>query len=90
MPLSTAVVGQPDRRRPLLSGVRDDLDQLPRRGVVEREMTVRTVAEHNGDEPWLVPVPDTWARAAKITIPVQAAEGGIDSGEQIGQGHRTD
>ncbi|MFJ7495681.1 hypothetical protein ACIQZB_31660 [Streptomyces sp. NPDC097727] len=51
MLLSTAVVGRPDRRRPLLGGVRDDLDQLPRRGVVEREMTVRTVAEHIGDEP---------------------------------------
>ncbi|MFE5093885.1 alpha/beta fold hydrolase [Streptomyces sp. NPDC056638] len=52
-------------------------------------MTARTVAEHNGDEPdWLVPVTDTWARAAKITIPVPAAKGGIDSEDRIGAARR--
>ncbi|MFJ1546584.1 alpha/beta fold hydrolase [Streptomyces sp. NPDC088246] len=65
----------------------DDVD----RTVVQRlrEMTVRTVAKHSGDEPdWLVPVTDTWARAAEIAIPVLAVNGGIDSDDHIGMARR--
>ncbi|MGW1101481.1 alpha/beta fold hydrolase [Streptomyces sp. NPDC002540] len=54
-----------------------------------REMTARTLAKHTGDEPdWRVPVPDTWARAARITIPVLAVIGGIDSDDHIGMPRR--
>ncbi|MFB7185061.1 alpha/beta fold hydrolase [Streptomyces sp. NPDC056230] len=54
-----------------------------------REMTARTLAKHTGDEPdRRVPVPDTWARAARITIPVLAVIGGIDSDDHIGMPRR--
>ncbi|MFB6985519.1 MULTISPECIES: alpha/beta fold hydrolase [unclassified Streptomyces] len=54
-----------------------------------REMTARTLAKHTGDEPdRRVAVPDTWARAARITIPVLAVIGGIDSDDHIGMPRR--
>lgn len=65
----------------------DDLDQ----DVVHRlrEMTRRTVAKHTGAEPdHRVPVTDTWERAAKITVPVLAINGGIDSDDHIGMAER--
>ncbi|MDT0455032.1 alpha/beta hydrolase [Streptomyces sp. DSM 41527] len=54
-----------------------------------REMTRRTVSKHTGTEPVLmVPVTDTWERAAKITVPVLAVNGGIDSDDHIGMAER--
>ncbi|MFI2189975.1 alpha/beta fold hydrolase [Streptomyces sioyaensis] len=54
-----------------------------------REMTRRTVAKHTPTEPeYMVPVTDTWARAAKITVPVLAINGGIDSDDHIGMAER--
>lgn len=32
---------------------------------------------------WSVPVPDTWERAAKITVPVLAVPGNLDSPDHI-------
>ncbi|MFF8913185.1 alpha/beta fold hydrolase [Streptomyces sp. NPDC015032] len=65
----------------------DDVDPVVVRRL--REMTVRTVAKHTGGEPDLrVPVTDTWTRAAGITVPVLAIEGGIDSDDHIGMGRR--
>ncbi|OIJ98423.1 alpha/beta fold hydrolase [Streptomyces colonosanans] len=54
-----------------------------------REMLRSTIAKHTGDEPdWSVPVTDTWARAAKIEVPVLAVNGGIDSVDHIGMAER--
>ncbi|WP_104532031.1 alpha/beta fold hydrolase [Streptomyces natalensis] len=54
-----------------------------------REMTRRTVAKHTSAEPdHRVPVADTWERAAKITVPVLAINGGIDSDDHIGMAER--
>ncbi|MFF3541502.1 alpha/beta fold hydrolase [Streptomyces platensis] len=65
----------------------DDVDQDVVRRL--RAMTVRTLAKHTGTEPdWQVPVADTWARAAKITVPVLALSGAIDAHDQIGMGER--
>ncbi|QIK05363.1 alpha/beta hydrolase [Streptomyces sp. ID38640] len=65
----------------------DDVDQDVVRRL--REMTARTLAKHTGTEPdWQVPVADTWARAAKITVPVLALSGAIDAQDQIGMGER--
>ncbi len=65
----------------------DDVDQDVVRRL--REMTARTLAKHTGTEPdWQVPVADTWARAAKITVPVLALSGAIDAPDQIGMGER--
>ncbi|UKY54484.1 alpha/beta fold hydrolase [Streptomyces inhibens] len=65
----------------------DDVDP----NVVRRlwEMAGRTIAKHTGTEPMqLVPVTETWTRAAKITIPVLAINGGIDSDDHIGMAER--
>jgi len=44
------------------------------------EMTTKTWLKHTADEPdWSVHAEDTWARAAKLTIPVLAVIGGADS-----------
>ncbi|MFF8784427.1 alpha/beta fold hydrolase [Streptomyces sp. NPDC015125] len=65
----------------------DDVDQEVVRRV--RVMTRRTVAKHTGTEPvHLVPVTDTWERAAKITVPVLAVNGSIDSDDHIGMAER--
>ncbi|MEV5987753.1 alpha/beta hydrolase [Streptomyces sp. NPDC052051] len=54
-----------------------------------REMTRSTIAKHTGDEPdWSVPVTDTWARAATITVPLLAVNGGSDSADHIGMAER--
>ncbi|MFF0307110.1 alpha/beta fold hydrolase [Streptosporangium sp. NPDC004379] len=54
-----------------------------------REMTMRTVAKHTGAEPdWQVPVTDTWARTAKIAVPVLAVSGDLDSSDHIGMAGR--
>ncbi|REK91827.1 alpha/beta hydrolase [Streptomyces inhibens] len=54
-----------------------------------REMAERTIAKHTGTEPvQLVPVTETWTRAAKITIPVLAINGGIDADDHIGMAER--
>lgn len=54
-----------------------------------RDMAERTLAKHTGAEPdWRVPVADTWARAAKITVPVLAVHGGLDSDDCIGMAER--
>ncbi|MFI2352603.1 alpha/beta fold hydrolase [Streptomyces sp. NPDC019443] len=65
----------------------DDVDQKVVRRL--REMTTRTIAKHTSTEhDWTVPVTDTWARAAKITIPVLAINGGIDGDDLIGMAER--
>ncbi|MET8338243.1 alpha/beta hydrolase [Streptosporangium canum] len=54
-----------------------------------RRMARGTMSKHTSDEPdWLVPVHDTWARAAKIEIPVLAINGAIDSPDHIGMAER--
>ncbi|MEU5207909.1 alpha/beta fold hydrolase [Streptomyces sp. NPDC020742] len=54
-----------------------------------RGMTRRTVAKHTGSEPvHIVPVTDTWVRAAKITVPVLAINGDIDSSDHTGMAQR--
>ncbi|MGW3008238.1 alpha/beta fold hydrolase [Streptomyces sp. NPDC001219] len=65
----------------------DDVDQDVVRRL--RAMAERTLAKHTGTEPdWQLPVADTWARAAKITVPVLALSGAIDAPDQIGMGER--
>ncbi|MFE3882210.1 alpha/beta hydrolase [Streptomyces lydicus] len=65
----------------------DDVDQEVVRRL--REMTWRTVAKHTATEPvHMMPVADTWERAAKITVPVLAVNGGIDSDDHIGMAER--
>ena len=44
------------------------------------EMTMKTWGKHTADEPdWSTHATDTWARAAKLTVPVLAVIGGADS-----------
>lgn len=54
-----------------------------------RQMTRNTMSKHTSDEPnWLVPVPDTWTRAAEIDVPVLAIHGALDSPDHIGMAER--
>ncbi|WP_433372035.1 alpha/beta fold hydrolase [Streptosporangium sp. CA-115845] len=54
-----------------------------------RRMSRGTMSKHTGDEPnRLVPVRDTWDRAAKIDVPVLAINGAIDSPDHIGMAER--
>jgi pimeloyl-ACP methyl ester carboxylesterase len=54
-----------------------------------REMARRTMAKHTRGEPDLhVPVPDTWKRAAEITVPLLAINGGLDATDHIGMAER--
>ncbi|MFE0331207.1 alpha/beta fold hydrolase [Streptomyces sp. NPDC058960] len=54
-----------------------------------REMARSTIGKHTRDEPdHRVPVTDTWARAAKIEVPVLAVNGGVDSPDHIGMAER--
>jgi pimeloyl-ACP methyl ester carboxylesterase len=65
----------------------DDLDP----GVVARlrDMTRTTMSKHRHDEPnHLVPVPDTWERAAGLTVPVVALNGSLDSPDHLGMAGR--
>jgi pimeloyl-ACP methyl ester carboxylesterase len=49
-----------------------------------RRMARHTIAKHTaGERDWLVPVTDTWARAASITVPVLAINGDLDSPDHI-------
>ena len=57
---------------------RDDLD--PAIPALVDEMTLKTWLKHTADEQdWSVHAEDTWARAAKLTIPVLAIIGAADS-----------
>jgi pimeloyl-ACP methyl ester carboxylesterase len=54
-----------------------------------REMARRTMAKHTAGEPdWRIPVPDTWKRAATITVPLLAINGGLDSPDHIAMAGR--
>ncbi|QEV65119.1 alpha/beta fold hydrolase [Streptomyces spectabilis] len=54
-----------------------------------REMTEQTVAKHSGAEAsHLVPVTDTWARAARLTLPLLAVTGDLDTSDNIGMAQR--
>lgn len=65
----------------------DDVDQDVVRRL--RAMGRRTLAKHTGDEPnHLVPVPDTWRRAATIDVPVLAINGAIDSSDHLAMAER--
>ncbi|MBO8189422.1 alpha/beta fold hydrolase [Streptomyces spirodelae] len=60
-------------------------------GVVERlrAMALRTVAKHTAEEPdHLVPVRDTWQRAARIDVPVLAVNGALDSTDHLAMADR--
>lgn len=47
------------------------------------------MSKHSADErDWRVPVPGTWARAAKITVPVLAVNGDLDSPDHIAMAER--
>jgi pimeloyl-ACP methyl ester carboxylesterase len=49
-----------------------------------RRMARHTIAKHTAGEPdHLVPVADTWTRAASITVPVLAINGDLDSPDHI-------
>lgn len=65
----------------------DDVDP----GVVRRvrEMCRHTVSKHTlGETDWYVPVTDTWARAAHITVPVLAVNGALDAPDLIAMAER--
>ncbi|GGR26108.1 alpha/beta fold hydrolase [Streptomyces aurantiogriseus] len=65
----------------------DDVDQNVVRRL--RAMALRTISKHTAGEPdHLVPVKDTWKRAAHIDVPVLAINGGIDSADHIGMAER--
>lgn len=54
-----------------------------------RDMLRGTITKHTPDEPdWSVPVTDTWARAAGITVPVLAVNGALDAADLIGMAER--
>ncbi len=60
-------------------------------GVVRRirEMARRTMTKHAvGEENLRVPIPGTWERAAKITAPLLAINGGLDASDHIGMAER--
>lgn len=54
-----------------------------------RGMATETMGKHTSGEPdWLVPVRDTWERAAGIGVPVLAVHGAADSPDHIGMAER--
>ncbi|MBF8185766.1 alpha/beta hydrolase [Nonomuraea sp. K274] len=54
-----------------------------------RRMTQGTMSKHTKDEPdHLIPVRDTWDRAAGIDVPVLAVNGALDSPDHIGMAER--
>ncbi|MER7349714.1 alpha/beta hydrolase [Streptomyces aurantiacus] len=64
-----------------------DVDEAVVRDV--RNMVEYTLSKHTGTEPpRLVPVPDTWARAAKLPVPVLAISGALDSPDPIAMAER--
>ncbi|WP_320776302.1 alpha/beta hydrolase [Streptomyces sp. CRN 30] len=65
----------------------DDVDPDIVRKV--REMAWGTISKHTaGETDWTVPVTDTWARAAGITVPVLAVNGALDAADLIGNAER--
>ncbi|MEV5610693.1 alpha/beta hydrolase [Streptomyces sp. NPDC052225] len=65
----------------------DDLD--PEVVARLRRMTRHTLAKHTRDEPdHQIPVPDTWARAAGIEVPVLTVTGTLDSPDHTGMAER--
>ncbi|MFE5094698.1 alpha/beta hydrolase, partial [Streptomyces sp. NPDC056638] len=65
----------------------DDLD--PEAVGRLRGMTRGTLSKHTPDEPnRLVPIHDTWERAAGIDVPVLAVNGSLDSPDHIGMAER--
>jgi pimeloyl-ACP methyl ester carboxylesterase len=74
----------------LATGPHRTLDEVDP-GIVarQREMATATMSKHTVGEPdHLVPVPDTWARAAAIGVPVLAVHGALDSPDHIGMADR--
>ena len=54
-----------------------------------RQMARQTMSKHTADEPDpLVPVRDTWGRAAKIDVPVLAVNGALDSPDHLDMAER--
>ncbi|MPY53487.1 alpha/beta fold hydrolase [Streptomyces acidicola] len=54
-----------------------------------RDMLLGTITKHAPGEPdWSVPVTDTWARAAGITVPVLAVNGALDASDLIAMADR--
>jgi pimeloyl-ACP methyl ester carboxylesterase len=54
-----------------------------------RDMLRGTITKHTAGEPdWSVPVTDTWARAAGITVPVLAIHGTLDAADLIAMADR--
>jgi hypothetical protein len=52
-------------------------------------MARTTMSKHAPGEPdWRLPVPDTWSRAATITVPLLAINGDLDSADHIGMAER--
>lgn len=65
----------------------DDVDpEMVRR---LRAMALGTTAKHTGTTPLeMLPVPGAWERAAGITVPLLAVNGGLDSPDHIGMAER--
>ncbi|MFI2236029.1 alpha/beta fold hydrolase [Streptomyces chrestomyceticus] len=74
----------------LAVGPHRDLDDVDAEVVKElRDMNRGTMAKHtSGEASPIVPVADTWERAAGIEVPVLAVNGGIDSPDNIGMAER--
>ncbi|MFE7763618.1 alpha/beta fold hydrolase [Streptomyces sp. NPDC057438] len=54
-----------------------------------REMSRATAAKHTlGETDWHVPVTDTWARAASITVPTLAVNGALDAPDLVAMAER--
>ena len=65
----------------------DDLDPDVVRRI--REMARRTVTKHAVGEPdWLIPVRETWTRAAELSVPVLAITGDLDAADHIAMAER--
>ncbi|KUF13638.1 alpha/beta fold hydrolase [Streptomyces silvensis] len=65
----------------------DDVDQDVI--VRVRDMVTHTLSKHTGDEPpSILPVTDTWARAAELDVPVLALSGAVDSDDCKGMAAR--
>jgi pimeloyl-ACP methyl ester carboxylesterase len=54
-----------------------------------RTMARHTMAKHQqGERDWQRPVPDTWARAAGLTVPVLAVSGELDAADHVAMAER--
>ncbi|WP_200303772.1 alpha/beta fold hydrolase [Streptomyces adelaidensis] len=54
-----------------------------------REMSRHTASKHTiGERDWHVPVTDTWARAAHITVPALAINGALDAPDLVAMAER--